>query len=65
MCVCSPPTRPLRMTGGTVPVLALLAPWARFLRRPQTAIQLHTKKGYRRPWAVAQPHPTLTPLLRG
>ncbi|KAG8241219.1 hypothetical protein J6590_091692 [Homalodisca vitripennis] len=34
-----------------------------FLRRPLTAIQLHTKKGYRRPLAVAQPRPTLTPLL--
>ena len=28
-----------------VPVLALPAPWARFLRHPLTAIQTHTKKG--------------------
>ena len=28
-----------------VPVLALPAPWARFLQRPLTAIQTHTKKG--------------------
>ena len=29
----------------SVPVLALLAPWARFLRRPLTSIQTLTKKG--------------------
>ena len=29
----------------SVPVLALPAPWMRFLRRPLTAIQTHMKKG--------------------
>ena len=29
----------------SIPVLALPAPWARFLRRPLTAIQTHTKEG--------------------
>ena len=28
-----------------IPVLALPAPWARFLRCPLTAIQTHTKQG--------------------
>ena len=32
-------------TSNTVPVLALPAPWARFLRHPLTAIQTHTTKG--------------------
>ncbi|KAG8241025.1 hypothetical protein J6590_048877 [Homalodisca vitripennis] len=50
----------ITVSSLTVPVLALLAPWARFLRRPLTAIQLLMKKGYR---AAAQPRPTLTPLL--
>ena len=31
--------------AGAVLVLALPAPWARFLRRPLTAIQTQTKKG--------------------
>ena len=34
----------LKTILGTVAVLALPAPWARFLRRPLTAIQTHTKK---------------------
>ena len=34
-----------RWTICTVAVLALPAPWARFLRPPLTAIQTHTKKG--------------------
>ncbi|KAG8267627.1 hypothetical protein J6590_047213 [Homalodisca vitripennis] len=40
---------------NSVPALALLAPWARYLRRPLTEIQLHMKKGYRRPFSSDAP----------
>ena len=47
-CIClTAEEKPRKPQLGAVPVLALPAPWARFLRRPLTAILTHTKKRQR------------------